>query len=76
MAKKTIMKNIGVILYSLLVIGGINWGLIGLFQWDLVQFICTLNGSVFVSNILQRVIYSLVGLSALTSLGVIPYLSE
>ena len=42
----------------LLVIGGLNWGLVGLFQWDLV-------GSIFGEmSGLTRVIFVLVGLSA------------
>ena len=44
----------------LLIIGGINWGLIGLFQFDLVAFIFGGQGA-----ILSRIIYTLVGLSAL-----------
>lgn len=44
---------------TLLVIGGINWGLVGLFQFDLVAAI--FGGS---DSILSRIIYTLVGLSA------------
>ncbi len=44
----------------LLIIGGINWGLVGLFQFDLVAAIF---GSS--SNIVARIIYVLVGLSAI-----------
>lgn len=44
----------------LLVIGGINWGLIGIFQFDLVAFI--FGGS---AAILSRIIYVLVALSAI-----------
>lgn len=53
----------------LLVIGGLNWGLVGLFRFDLVAAIF---GSV---SILARIIYILVGISAVyvasisTSLG-------
>lgn len=45
---------------TLLIIGGINWGLIGLFQYDLVA-------SLFGGQdaLLSRIIYTLVGLSAL-----------
>lgn len=42
------------------IIGGINWGLIGLFRYDLVAAIC--GGQ---TAMLSRVIYTLVGLSAL-----------
>ncbi|MGM5480060.1 MAG: DUF378 domain-containing protein [Nanobdellota archaeon] len=43
----------------LLVIGGINWGLVGLFKIDLVQAIL---GSV---PILQNIVYILVGIAGL-----------
>lgn len=44
---------------SLLIIGGLNWGSVGLFKFDLVAFLCGGSGS-----LLSRVIYTLVGLSA------------
>lgn len=44
----------------LTIIGGINWGLIGFFQFDLVAFIC--GGS---ASVVSRIIYALVGLAAL-----------
>lgn len=44
---------------TLLIIGGINWGSIGIFQFDLVAWIC--GGQ---SSILSRIIYTLVGLCA------------
>ena len=42
------------------IIGGLNWGLVGLFQFDLVAFLCGGAGSV-----ISRAVYTLVGLSAL-----------
>ena len=54
------MKTMDVIAASLLVIGGLNWGLVGLFGFDLVAAIF---GSS--SALLARVVYVLVGLSAL-----------
>ena len=44
---------------TLLVIGGINWGSIGLFQFDLVAWI--FGGQ---TGIVSRIVYVLVGLSA------------
>ena len=44
---------------TLLIIGGINWGFVGLFQFDLVAFVCGGAGSM-----ISRVVYTLVGLSA------------
>ena len=43
----------------LLIIGGINWGLIGIFQFDLVAFI--FGGQ---AAVISRIIYTLVGISA------------
>ena len=45
---------------SLLIIGGLNWGSVGLFQFDLVAFAC--GGS---ASMISRIVYTLVGLSAL-----------
>ncbi|MGN0452596.1 MAG: DUF378 domain-containing protein [Ruminococcus sp.] len=45
---------------TLLIIGGINWGSIGLFQFDIVAWIC--GGQ---TGIISRIIYAVVGLSAL-----------
>lgn len=42
------------------IIGGINWGLVGIFQFDLVAWLCGGQGA-----ILSRIIYTLVGLSSL-----------
>ena len=45
---------------ALLVVGGLNWGSVGLFQFDLVAFACGGAGSM-----ISRLVYALVGLSAL-----------
>ncbi len=42
------------------IIGGLNWGLVGIFQFDLVAFIC--GGQ---TGIVSRIIYILVGLAAI-----------
>jgi len=54
-----IMKGLHVIAFILLVIGGLNWLLFGLFSWDV--------GLIFgeTNNIVARIIYVLVGLSAI-----------
>ena len=52
-------KPIDKISYSLLVIGGLNWGIVGLFEKDLV-------GEIFgYGSTLARVVYALVGVAAL-----------
>jgi len=51
----------------LLAVGGINWGLVGLFEFDLVAEIF---GEEFgTTNTITRVIYVLVGASAVISLA-------
>ncbi|ABX42725.1 DUF378 domain-containing protein [Lachnoclostridium phytofermentans] len=57
------MKVIDYIALVLVIIGAINWGLIGFFQFDLVRFIF---GNM---TILARTIYALVGISGLYALS-------
>ena len=56
------MSTFGWITFLLVVIGGLNWGLVGFFNFDLVA---TLFGDM---STLTRVIYALVGLAALYEL--------
>lgn len=58
------MKQLDRIAVALLVIGGLNWGLVGLANFDLVAAI-TGAGSFGEKNALGAVIYTLVGLAAL-----------
>ena len=51
-----IMDRIALVLA---IIGGLNWGSVGLFQFDLVAFAC--GGS---ASMISRIIYTIVGLSA------------
>ena len=52
----------------LLIVGGVNWGLVGLFQFDLVGWL--LGGS---TSVWSRIVFALVGLAAL---GCIPELVQ
>ena len=56
------MKPMNLITLILLIVGGLNWGLVGLFNFDLVA---ALFGA---GSMLARIVYSLVGLSALWQL--------
>ena len=56
------MKVIDYIALVLVIIGAINWGLIGLFGFDLVA---TLFGSM---SVLSRIVYTLVGIAGLWSI--------
>lgn len=53
------MKSFDLIAVALLVVGGLNWGLVGLLDFDLVA---TLFGN---ATLLSRIVYLVVGLSAL-----------
>ena len=44
----------------LLIIGGLNWGSVGIFQFDLVAWLC--GGQ---TGIVSRIVYPLVALSAI-----------
>ena len=53
------MKSLNLITLLLVIVGGLNWGLVGLFEFDLVA---ALFGS---GSLLTRLVYVLVGASAL-----------
>lgn len=53
------MKIIDKVALALVIIGAINWGLIGLFRFDLVAAIF---GEM---TLISRIVYSLVGISGL-----------
>lgn len=57
------MKILYYIALTLVIIGALNWLLIGLFSFDLVA---TLFGEM---SMLSRIVYSLVGISGLISIG-------
>ena len=57
------MKSLDRIATALLVVGGLNWGLVGLANFDLVAAI-TGAGDFGNKNALGALIYTLVGLSA------------
>ena len=52
------MKILNVLTLVLVIVGGLNWGLVGLFGFDLVA---ALFGA---ASIMSRLVYVLVGLSA------------
>lgn len=57
------MKILDTIALILVIIGGLNWGLIGFFQYNLVD-------SLFgVASMLSRIIYALVGLASLYAIS-------
>lgn len=55
---KKAAKTLKAIALVLVIIGGLNWGLVGLFDFDVVA-------TLFGAGIASKVIYSLIGLGAL-----------
>ena len=56
------MKALDVVTLVLLIVGGLNWGLVGLFNFDLVA---TIFGEM---SMLSRIVYVLVGVSAVAQI--------
>ncbi|HLT20737.1 MAG TPA: DUF378 domain-containing protein [Thermomicrobiales bacterium] len=64
------LKPVDLIALLLVVVGALNWGLVGLFEFDLVA---TIVGEEFgETNAISRIIYILVALSGLYLLSLIP----
>jgi len=55
---------------TLVIVGALNWLLIGLFDFDLVA---TLFGEM---SLLSRIVYSLVGISGIISFGIYPKIND
>ncbi len=55
----------------LVIVGALNWGLVGLFEFDLVAFIF---GSS--TSILSRILYSLIGLAGIMNIALLTIPSE
>ena len=53
------MRGLDYTALTIVIIGAVNWGLIGFFRFDLVAFLC---GNM---SWISRIIYALVGLSGL-----------
>lgn len=65
------MKWLAIIVGILVVVGGLNWGLWGAFQFDLVAAIFGGN-----ETLLARVVYSLVGIAAIVMAALLPKLAK
>ncbi len=64
------MKVLYNIVLTLVIIGALNWLLIGIFKFDLVAM---LFGEM---SVLSRIVYTLVGLSGIVSIGLYPKINE
>ena len=61
------MKRFDVLAAALLIVGGLNWGLVALAEFDLVAWIF---GEEFgTTNAVSRIVYGLVGLAAVYAIA-------
>lgn len=59
------METVQKILLVITIIGAVNWGLIGLFDFNLVEMIFGID------SLFSRIIYTLVGISGLINIGIL-----
>lgn len=64
------MKTLYNIVLTLVIIGALNWLLIGIFKFDLVAMIF---GEM---SVISRIVYTLVGLSGIVSIGLYTKINE
>jgi uncharacterized protein len=60
------MKGINIVALVLVIVGAVNWGLVGLFGFDLVA---ALFGEM---SVLSRLVYTLVGAAGVYSITLLP----
>jgi uncharacterized membrane protein YuzA (DUF378 family) len=62
------MRKLDLLAATLVLVGGLNWGLVGVAKFDLVAWIC--GGMEFgETNAVSRTVYSLVGVAAVYGIG-------
>ena len=61
------MKKFDLLATTLLVVGGLNWGLVAVAKFDLVAWIFGLDFGQ--TNVASRIVYGLVGLAAIYGIG-------
>lgn len=66
------MRALTILALVLVIVGAINWGLIGFFNFNLIAAIF---GSSTAGLVVQRIIYALVGLAGLYGIGMLSRLS-
>jgi uncharacterized protein len=68
--KGGIMNILKIVALVLVIVGGLNWGLVGAFNFDLVA---TLFGAM---SVISKIVYVLVGLSAIYLIVIIKQLTK
>jgi len=73
--RRNVMNALSKTLIIIAIIGALNWGLIGFFNFNLVDAIFG-GGSAEETSAISRVIYAIVGLAGLAGLAMLPRLHE
>ncbi len=68
------MQTINVVALVLLIVGGLNWGLVGLFNFDLVAAL--FGGTAASYSTLSRIVFVIVGIAALYGFALLSPLTE
>lgn len=69
------MNTLSKVLIVIAIIGAVNWGLIGFFNFNLVDALFG-GGSAEETSAMSRVVYALVGLAGLAGLFMLPRLRD
>lgn len=69
------MDTLRALALTIVIVGALNWGLIGLFDFDLVQAIFG-GSSSYAPSLASRIVYGLVGLSGLYAFSFYRFSSE
>ncbi len=63
--KEVIMTTLQKICLVITIIGGLNWGLVGLLDFNIIDAIFT------AGSIISRIIYSIVGITSIINIGIL-----
>ena len=63
--KEVIMTTLQKICLVITIIGGLNWGLVGLLDFNIIDAIFT------VGSVISRIIYSIVGITSIINIGIL-----
>ncbi len=63
--KEVIMTTLQKICLVITIIGGLNWGLIGLLDFNIIDAIFT------AGSVISRIIYSIVGITSIINIGIL-----
>lgn len=63
--KEVIMTTLQKICLVITIIGGLNWGLVGLLDFNIIDAIFTAD------SVISRIIYSIVGITSIINIGIL-----